>query len=147
MLRYESPVQLDGRTAFEDVDIAGHRIEKGQGVITMLGAANRDPAAIDDPDTFDVDRDEVTLLSFGSGVHYCLGASLARLEGRVVLSQLLDRFPSWELTEAEPPWRSRLTLRGLDRLPVAFRTPPREGSWGWRRSMKVSRCGSGGPRE
>lgn len=120
VLRYESPVQLDGRTAFENVDIAGHRIEKGQGVMTMLGAANRDPAAIDDPDTFDVGRDAVVLLSFGSGVHYCLGASLARLEGQVVLSQLLDRFPRWELTEADPPWRSRLTLRGLERLPVAL---------------------------
>ena len=118
VLRYESPVQIDGRTAFEAVDVAGHRVEKGQIVMTLLGAANRDPAAVDDPDTFDVGRDELALLSFGSGIHYCLGASLARLEGQVVLTQLLDRFSRWELAEAEPPWRNRLTLRGLERLPV-----------------------------
>jgi cytochrome P450 len=120
VLRYESPVQLDGRTALEPAEIAGHRIEEGQGVMTLLGAANRDPAFIRDPDLFDAGRAEVPLLSFGSGIHYCLGASLARLEGQVVLSQLLDRFPRWELAETDPPWRKRLTLRGLERLPVEF---------------------------
>lgn len=120
VLRFESPVQLDGRTALEPAEIAGHRVEEGQGVMTLLGAANRDPSVISDPDVFDVGRSDIPLLSFGSGIHYCLGASLARLEGQIVLSQLLDRFDRWELAEADPPWRNRLTLRGLERLPVVL---------------------------
>jgi len=118
VLRFESPVQLDGRIATESVAIGEHAIEQGQMVMTLLGAANRDPDTVADPDTFDVGRDEVPLLSFGSGIHYCLGASLARLEGQVVLEQLLDRFVRWELQEPDPPWRNRMTLRGLDRLPI-----------------------------
>lgn len=122
VLRFESPVQLDGRTAMEPAEVAGRRIDEGQGVMTLLGAANRDPAAVRDPDVFDVGRSDVPLLSFGSGIHYCLGASLARLEGQIVLSRMLDRFVRWELLEPEPPWRDRLTLRGLERLPVALET-------------------------
>ena len=118
VLRFESPVQLDGRIANESVDLDGHTVEAGQMVMTLLGAANRDPEAVDDPDSFDVGRDEIPLLSFGSGIHYCLGASLARLEGQVVLERLLERFGRWELEEPDPPWRNRMTLRGLDRLPV-----------------------------
>ena len=120
VLRYESPVQVDSRYAFEDVEIAGSLVRKGFVVMTLLGAANRDPAVIEDPDRFDVGRSEVPLLSFSSGIHYCLGASLARLEGQVVLAALLDRFPVWEATEEHPPWKPRLTLRGLARLPVAL---------------------------
>lgn len=120
VLRYEPPVQVDSRYAFEDVEIAGNLVHKGFVVMTLLGAANRDPAAVEDPERFDVGRSEIPLLSFSSGIHYCLGASLARLEGQVVLAGLLDRFPAWTLLEEAPPWKPRLTLRGLARLPVAL---------------------------
>ncbi len=120
VLRFEPPVQVDSRYAFGDVPVAGHLVGKGCVVMTLLGAANRDPAVIDDPDRFDVGRSEIPLLSFSSGIHYCLGASLARLEGQVVLGGLLDRFATWTALEEDPPWKPRLTLRGLARLPVAL---------------------------
>ena len=120
VLRFEPPVHVDGRFAFDDVEVGGHVIPAGHSVLTLLGAANRDPAVIDRPDTFDVTRDTVPLLSFSSGIHYCLGASLARLEGQVVLEGLLDRFAVWERLEDDPPWKRRITLRGLERLPVAL---------------------------
>ncbi len=120
VLRYEPPVQIDGRYAFEAIEVGGEVIPAGHAVMTLLGAANRDPAAVTDPDCFDVGRAEVPMLSFSSGIHYCLGASLARLESRVVLDRLLDRFGTWELLEGDPPWKPRFTLRGLARLPVRF---------------------------
>ena len=120
VLRFEPPVQLDGRYVRADTEIGGHTIPQGHGVLTLLGAANRDPAAVEDPDRFDVGRTGVPMLSFGSGIHYCLGAALARLEGQVVLQALLDRFGTWDPLDANPPWKTRLTLRGLARLPVAF---------------------------
>ena len=120
VLRFEPPVHVDSRYAFADVEIAGHLVRKGFVVMTLLGAANRDPAVTDDPDRFDVGRSEIPLLSFSSGIHYCLGASLARLEGQVVLAGLLDRFTTWTALEEHPPWKPRLTLRGLARLPVAL---------------------------
>jgi cytochrome P450 len=118
ILRVESPVQLDLRIAFDDVDIADQRIEAGDAVVTMLGAANRDPAKIPDPDHFDITRGDVPLMSFATGIHYCLGANLARMEGRVVLQRLLNRFDTIELLDDQPAWRDRLTLRGLDHLHV-----------------------------
>ncbi len=120
VLRFEPPVQVDSRYAFEDVEVAGHLVRKGFVVMTLLGAANRDPAVVDDPDRFDVARGEIPLLSFSSGIHYCLGAALARLEGQVVLAGLLRRFGTWTALEDNPPWKPRLTLRGLARLPVAL---------------------------
>ena len=120
VLRFEPPVQIDGRYARADIEIGGHVIPAGHGVLTLLGAANRDPAAVDDPDRFDVGRSEVPMLAFGSGIHYCLGAALARLEGQVVLEALLDRFGTWIPLDDNPPWKRRLTLRGLASLPVAF---------------------------
>lgn len=120
VLRFEPPVQIDGRYVRADTEIGGHAIPQGHGVLTLLGAANRDPAAVTDPDRFDVGRDEVPMLSFGSGIHYCLGAALARLEGQVVLQALLDRFSTWTPLDDNPPWKRRLTLRGLASLPVAF---------------------------
>ena len=120
VLRFEPPVQIDGRYARADVEVGGHRIPQGHGVLTLLGAANRDPAVVDDPDRFDVGRADVPMLAFGSGIHYCLGAALARLEGQVVLDALLDRFETWTPLDDNPPWKRRLTLRGLASLPVAL---------------------------
>ena len=120
VLRFEPPVQIDGRYVRDSAEIGGQVIPQGHGVLTLLGAANRDPAAVDDPDRFDVGRSEVPMLSFGSGIHYCLGAALARLEGQVVLEALLERFGTWTPLDKNPPWKRRLTLRGLASLPVAF---------------------------
>jgi cytochrome P450 len=119
VLRYDPPVQLDGRYVFDDIDVDGTTIEKGSTIITLLAAANRDPAICNDPQTFDVGRTDNQIMSFGSGIHFCLGAALARLEGQVVLEQLIDRYESWEIT-AEPPWRPRITIRGVERLDVKF---------------------------
>ncbi len=119
VVRFDPPVQIDGRFVHADIEIGGHRISAGESVLTLLGAANRDPAICDDPESFDVGRSNTQLLSFGSGIHFCLGAALARLEAQVVLERLLDRYNEWEIT-AEPTWRSRITLRGVERLDVAF---------------------------
>lgn len=119
-LRFEPPVQVDGRRAFVDVEVDGTVIGAGHSVLMLLGAANRDPDVVDDPDLFDVARGEFPLLSFGAGIHECLGAPLARLSGQVVLEALLDRFGTWTPRDENPPWKPRLTLRGLARLPVAL---------------------------
>ena len=120
LLRYDSPVQITARTAYDDIEIAGHMIGSGSTVLALLGAANRDPGRFTDPERFDVGRSEGPALSFGSGIHYCLGAALARLEAQVVLDRLLDRFGTWELGGGEPRHRDSLTLRGLVDLRVRF---------------------------
>ena len=121
LLRYDSPVQLDGRMAMEDVAIGRRQVRAGESVVTLLGASNRDPARFVGPDRLDLGRDEGAPLSFGSGIHYCLGASLARLEGQVVFGRLLDRFAAMELATDTVDYRTSLTLRGLVELPVRFR--------------------------
>ncbi|HEV3402244.1 MAG TPA: cytochrome P450 [Acidimicrobiales bacterium] len=120
LLRYDSPVQINARTAYEDIEVAGHQIESGSTVLALLGAANRDPARYTDPDRLDVGRSEGAPLSFGSGIHYCLGAALARMEAQIVLDRLLDRFGTWELVGGQPQHRDSLTLRGLVDLRVRF---------------------------
>ncbi|MFT5201484.1 MAG: cytochrome P450 [Candidatus Aldehydirespiratoraceae bacterium] len=119
VLRFDPPVQLDGRFVFEDIEIDGETIAKGSSIITLLAAANRDPAVCTNPDTFDVGRTDIQLMSFGSGIHFCLGAALARMEGQVVLERLIDRYESWEIT-AEPVWQGRITIRGVEGLDVKF---------------------------
>ena len=117
VLRWDSPVQLDGRTALEDADIAGVELPAGRVVIAFLGAANRDPAQFSQPDVFDITRDEGPPMSFASGIHYCLGANLARAEGQEVFAGLIRRFASIEL--AGPLiHRPRTTLRGYESVPV-----------------------------
>ena len=120
LLRYDSPVQITARTANADIDVAGHLVEEGGTVLVLLGAANRDPARFDDPDHLNLGRAQGSSLSFGSGIHYCLGAALARLEAQVVLDRLLDRFSGMELAGGQPQHRDSLTLRGLVDLPVRF---------------------------
>ncbi len=93
LLRWDSPVQMDGRKAFEDVELHGVEVKAGGEVITLLGAANRDPRAFDDPERFDVGRNGAQPMSFGAGIHFCLGAPLARAEGRVVFERLLAPVP------------------------------------------------------
>lgn len=120
LLRFDSPVQLALRTAYEDISIAGHHIDKGNLVVALLGAANHDPARFRDPERLDVGRDEGPPMSFGGGIHFCLGAALARLEGQIVVDRLLDRFTTMELVGAPPTHRDSLTLRGLVDLRVRF---------------------------
>ena len=121
LLRFDSPVQLDGRMAFEDVEVAGHVVAAGEQAYTLLGAANHDPTHFSDPGRLDLGRDEGPPASFGGGIHYCLGAALARMEGQVVFTRLLERFESIELLDPSPRYRDNLTLRGLDALPVGVR--------------------------
>ena len=118
MLRFESPVQVDARTAFEPVEIDGHRVDTGETVVTFLGAANRDPAEFVDPERFDVTRDPNHPLSFAAGIHYCLGANLARLEGRIVFDRLVRRTADIEWLDDAPDWRGTLILRGVNHLHV-----------------------------
>jgi cytochrome P450 len=120
LLRYDSPVQLAARTAYEDLSIGGHHIASGSIVLALLGAANRDPARFTDPDQLDVGRSEGAPISFGGGIHFCLGAALARTEGQIVFDRLLDRFATIELVEDQPTHRDSLTLRGLVDLRVRF---------------------------
>ena len=117
MLRYESPVQVNGRYALEDTHIGDEPIRAGESVVTFLGAGNRDPQQFGDPDRFDVGRDDGAPLSFGGGIHYCLGAALARLEAQVVFDRLLERFDHLELL-TEPRFRPSVTLRGVEELRV-----------------------------
>ena len=119
LLRYDSPVQMTGRVALEDLEIAGRPIKKGEFCATILGAANRDPAVFPDPDRLDVGRTGLRHVSFGMGVHYCLGAPLARAEGQIAFDILLDRMPHLRLG-GRPEWRPTLLLRGLRTLPVTF---------------------------
>jgi cytochrome P450 len=118
LLRYDSPVQLTARSPLEEVEISGETIRKGEEVVVLLGAGNRDPAVFYDPDTLDITREKIPVISFGGGVHFCLGAPLARMEGQIAFRQLLARFPNIELAEDEPQYRDTLTLRGLKGLKV-----------------------------
>lgn len=118
MLRWDSPVQLDGRTAFEDVEIDGVLVPEGGRVMTLLGAANRDPAHFDQPDRFDIARDDGPPMSFASGIHYCLGANLSRAEGQEVFGSLIARCATIEQS-GELARRPRFTLRGFTSVPVA----------------------------
>jgi len=120
LLRYDSPVQLAARTAYEDLSIDGHHIAGGSTVLALLGAANRDPARFTDPDRLDVGRAEGSPISFGGGIHFCLGAALARMEAQIVVDRLLDRFATIELVGDQPTHRDSLTLRGLVDLHVRF---------------------------
>lgn len=120
LLRYDSPVQIAARTTYEELPVGGRSIPAGSLVLAMLGAANRDPARFHDPERLDVGRDEGAPMSFGGGIHFCLGAALARLEGQIVLDRLLDRFGTMELVGGPPTVRDSLTLRGLTDLRVHF---------------------------
>jgi cytochrome P450 len=122
LLRYDSSVQVTGRTTLEDVDeIGGVRMPQGQSVICLLGSANHDPAIYEDPDRLDIKRADVRPMSFGGGIHYCLGAQLARLEGEVAIATLLRRLPDLRLDDIDrPDWRQTFVLRGLNRLPASW---------------------------
>jgi cytochrome P450 len=120
LIRFDSPLQLFERTAVEDTEVAGVVVERGTKIAALLGAANRDPAVFADADTFDVGRADNPHLGFGAGIHFCVGAPLARVELQSSLSTLLHRFPDLELAEA-PQRRPEFVIRGVRSLPVTLR--------------------------
>jgi cytochrome P450 len=118
LLRYDSPIQMTSRTATEDLDLDDSTIPAGETIIVAIGGANRDPGAFDHPDRLDLDRVDATKhLAFSLGTHRCLGAALARLEGRIALEILTHAYPNLRLT-ATPTRRSLLVLRGYETVPV-----------------------------
>ena len=118
LLRFDSPVQTDFRRVLADCDVNGFPLRQRDNAVVLLGAANRDPAVFEDPDRLDVGRNDRSHLSFGRGIHHCLGAPLARLEGRIVLETLLERFSQIGLRAERPRFRNSIVLRGLESLPI-----------------------------
>ncbi|GGP74207.1 cytochrome P450 [Saccharothrix coeruleofusca] len=118
LIRYDSSVQFTTRMALDDFTVAGQRISRGDSVTLVLGAGNRDPLRYPDPDRLDVTRKASDHLSFGHGVHYCLGASLAVAEMEIALSELITRYPRLELVNDDPDWMDSINFRFLKTLPV-----------------------------
>jgi cytochrome P450 len=119
-LRYDGSVQMTARTALVDAEIGGKTISQGVQAIIVLAAANRDPAQFPDPDRLDITRPDNRHIVFSYGIHHCLGAPLARVEGQVAINTLLRRMPELRLTGEPLEWRETVTLRGLKALPVSF---------------------------
>jgi cytochrome P450 len=119
VIRWDTPLSLFDRLVLEPVEVAGAHLEPGERVGLLLGAANRDPAAFDDPDAFDVGRTPNHHVGFGAGIHFCLGAPLARLELRIALDRLVSRFPGLGLA-GEPVRRPTYQFRGWSSVPVAL---------------------------
>lgn len=120
-LRYDGPVQLTSRLAREDRPLCGGRTaRKGEQVVLLLAAANRDPAAFPDPDRLDVGRRDVRHLAFSQGIHFCLGAQLARLETSLAIGALVARFSSLRVADPDVRWSSNTVLRGPERLRLAW---------------------------
>ena len=113
LLRYDSPVQMTSRMVLETIDLDGHTIERGQQVSFLLGAANRDPAQFEAPNSLNITRQPNQHLAFGSGIHYCIGAPLARLEGQIAINTLLRRMPDLKLETEAPELADNYLLRGL----------------------------------
>jgi cytochrome P450 len=120
LLRYDGPVQRTARIPGEDVTIGGVTIPRGDMVMPFIGAADRDPAQFPEPDRLDIGRAENRHIAFGWGIHFCLGAPLARLEGQIAIGTLVRRLPKLALATGRPEFRQSLTLRGLKSLPVSF---------------------------
>jgi hypothetical protein len=120
LLRFDGPVQRTARIPSEDITIGGQTIPKGEMVMPFLGAADRDPTQFSDPDRLDITRADNRHIAFGMGIHFCLGAPLARLEGQIAINTLLARLPKLALATDRPQFRQSLTLRGLQALPLSF---------------------------
>ncbi|MES1971879.1 MAG: cytochrome P450 [Pseudomonadota bacterium] len=120
LLRFETPSQHTGRICREDTVMGGRLIRKGEAVMAVMAAANRDPERFADPDTLDLERTDNRHLAFGWAAHFCFGAPLARMEGRIAFEALLRRLPNLALGAGKLVWRENLGLRGLKSLPVTF---------------------------
>jgi cytochrome P450 len=121
LLRYDGPVQIDGRTTMEDMEIKGRHIQKGQSTIVLIGSANHDPDVFRNPEQLDITRKEGSHIAFGRGIHHCLGAPLARLEGRIAFEAILERFADIRLLTDHPSFKDNVVLRSLRSLPVSAR--------------------------
>jgi cytochrome P450 len=120
LLRYESPSQHTGRICREDTLMGGKTIKKGAAVMAVMAAGNRDRERFTDPDELALERTDNRHLAFGWAAHFCFGAPLARMEGRIAFQALLNRLPNLALGEGNLHWRENLGLRGLKALPVTF---------------------------
>jgi cytochrome P450 len=120
LLRFDSPVQATSRIPIRDIEVRGVAIPAGREIGLYLGSANHDPEVFPDPEVLDITRDDGRHLSFGHGIHFCLGAALARLEGQIAIRALAERLPGLKLASSDLTWRSGIVLRGLKQLPVRF---------------------------
>jgi len=120
LLRYDGPVQRTARIPSEDVTIGGRTIARGEMVMPFIGAADRDPVQFPEPDRLDIGRADNRHIAFGWGIHFCLGAPLARIEGQIAINSLIQKWPKLALATDRPEYRQSLTLRGLKALPVSF---------------------------
>ncbi len=118
VLRYESPIQVIGRTATRQVKFGTQLIQAGQTVALNLGGANHDPAQYAQPDQFDIFRTSKHHMAFGYGMHYCLGAPLARLETQIAISTILQRYPAIQISSEPLEWHRSSIFRGLKKLKV-----------------------------
>lgn len=120
LLRFEGPVHITARIATTDIEVGGQPIRKGEQIAVSIAAANRDPDQFPEPNRLDVGRTDNRHLAFAAGAHFCLGASLARLEARAAITTLIRRFPDIHLLAEEPEWRDHFVVRGLKELRVGF---------------------------
>ena len=121
LLRYDSPVQVDGRTALSEVAMDRHTVQAGRPISLLIGGANRDPAAFTDPERLDITREDAGNISFGRGIHHCLGAPLARLEGKIAFETLLERFDDIQFGSRTPVYKPNIVLRGLRHFDIRVR--------------------------
>ena len=119
-LRYDPPVLFTARVAMTDIEAEDITVSKGEQVILLLGAANRDPDVFDDPHEFDIARSRNPHLAFGMGIHFCIGAPLARVEGQIAFDLLAERLPNMELETDQPEYKENIVLRGMKALPISF---------------------------
>jgi pimeloyl-[acyl-carrier protein] synthase len=126
LLRFESPIQHTARVAHEDFSLGGKLIRRGQSVVAVLAAGNRDPERFPNPDVLDLKRGDKGHLAFGWAAHFCFGAPLARMEGQIAFQHLLRRLKNLTLASDDFVWRENLGLRGLSGLPVRFDVGSRE---------------------
>jgi cytochrome P450 len=120
LLRYDGPIQMVERITLDEVELGGRLIPAGRIVICLVSAANRDPGAFDRPEDLDVARSPNPHVTFGGGAHFCIGAALARLEGRIAIGSLVRRFPQMRMLSTKADWRPSFTIRGLRRLPLGL---------------------------
>jgi len=118
VLRYDPPITMTGRIAPQAMELGGESIGRKEALISVLRAANRDPAVYEDPERFDIGRKHVPHMAFGGGAHICIGAPLARMEGQVAIWKLFERFPDLRLADQQLTWRALPGFRGLERLVV-----------------------------
>jgi len=121
LLRYEPPAPHVGRYVAQDAELQGETVPAGSAILLLVGAANRDEAKFPDGERFDIHRDTAGHLAFGYGPHFCLGASLARLEGRIALDEILDRFPEWDVDLTDARISPTSTVRGWETMPAVIR--------------------------